>query len=688
MRKTPLLSRRTIPLTLLALMAGWTSLQIPASAATLEITNVSLGVGSDESQRNLAWYSSANDTEVAQVALASAMTGTDFPVFSAKSFSTSESGVSTASTYYEHATVTGLASNTDYVYRVGGTNGWSDTYRFSTQAADDKTDFLFFGDPQLGSSGNVANDQAGWQSTVTAATTAMPDADFLMSAGDQVDTSSNESQYAAFLAPSELKSVPLATTIGNHDVGSLAYQQHFDRPNVDSTYGAATSATQSGGDYWFTNGSALFMVLNSNITDNDAHKAFMQQTISAHGATAKWKVVIFHHSIYSTASHAKDTDIVARRAALAPIFSDLGIDLALMGHDHVYTRTWLMKDGAVAEDTTNGAQASLKAKSGQVLYLTGNSATGSKFYSLSGIYDWTAVTNQDSLPSYTKVNIDASSITLETVRTGDGSTIDKTVLQHADETKPTITVPTENSVANGASFDALTGVSATDDTDGDLTSSVQVSGSVDTATPGDYQLTYTVTDAAGNVATATRTVTVTAGTFVAATPTITGQVAVGSTVSAEPGTWTPTADFSYQWLADGTAISGATAKTFTIPASLASKSVSVQVTGAASGYTSLTKTSAGYRVAKASFAKQAKPVIKGKAVRNKRLSVKVGTWSPTPAISYRWYANGKAIKGATSGSLKLTKSLVGKRITVKVTATKAGYATVTIGSSATSKVKR
>jgi hypothetical protein len=688
MRKSPLLSRRTIPLTLLAIMAGWTSVQVPASAATLEITNVSLGVGSDQTQRNLAWYSSANDTEVAQLAPASAMTGTDFPVFSAKSFSTSESGVSTASNYFEHATITGLAPNTTYVYRVGGVNGWSDTYRFSTQATDDQTNFLFVGDPQMGSSGNVTNDQAGWQTTVTAATAAMPNADFLLSAGDQVESATNESQYAAFLAPSELKSLPLATTIGNHDVGSRAYQQHFDRPNVDGTYGAASSSSQSGGDYWFTNDNTMFLVLNSNITNNDAHKAFLQQTIAAHGAESKWKVVVFHHSIYSTASHAKDSDIIARRAALAPIFSDLGVDLALMGHDHVYTRSWLINDGTVAEDTTKGAQADLKAKSGQVLYVTGNSASGSKYYSLSGSYDWTAATNQDGLPSYTKVNITASAITLETVRTGDGSTIDKTVLQHADETKPVITLPAENTVTYGSTFDALTGVSATDNTDGDLTGSISVTGSVNASAIGDYSLVYSVTDAAGNTTSATRNVNVVAGNLTAANPSIAGQVAVGLTVSAEAGEWTPNASFSYQWLADGAAISGATGKTLYLSPNLAGKTLSVQVAGAATGYTTLTKTSPNYLVAKASFGKKAKPGIKGTLRNGKRLSVKVGTWSPKPSFSYQWYANGKAIKGAKFSSLKLTRSVVGKRITVKVTATKAGYATVTVASSATSKVKR
>ncbi len=53
------------------------------------------------------------------------------------------------------------------------------------------------------------------------------------------------------------------------------------------------------------------------------------------------------------------------------------------------------------------------------------------------------------------------------------------------------------------------GATATDDSDGDITAFIVISGSVDTATPGDYFLSYDVSDAIGNSAdTVTRTVTV------------------------------------------------------------------------------------------------------------------------------------------------------------------------------------
>ncbi|WP_338024127.1 Ig-like domain-containing protein [Bifidobacterium saguinibicoloris] len=77
-----------------------------------------------------------------------------------------------------------------------------------------------------------------------------------------------------------------------------------------------------------------------------------------------------------------------------------------------------------------------------------------------------------------------------------------------DTTAPVFTGVDDATIEVGAAFDPLAGVSAKDDVDGDLTGSITVEGAVDTATAGEYRLTYTVSDKAGNKATAKRTVTV------------------------------------------------------------------------------------------------------------------------------------------------------------------------------------
>jgi hypothetical protein len=78
-----------------------------------------------------------------------------------------------------------------------------------------------------------------------------------------------------------------------------------------------------------------------------------------------------------------------------------------------------------------------------------------------------------------------------------------------DITAPVITVAGGNTINHtlNAAFTAPT-ATATDDEDGDLTTGISVSGTVNENLVGTYTLTYTVSDAAGNTATETVTVTV------------------------------------------------------------------------------------------------------------------------------------------------------------------------------------
>ncbi|MDM5441672.1 DUF5011 domain-containing protein [Bacillus hominis] len=73
---------------------------------------------------------------------------------------------------------------------------------------------------------------------------------------------------------------------------------------------------------------------------------------------------------------------------------------------------------------------------------------------------------------------------------------------------PELKIPTLTTITEGDKFNPMTGVSATDKEDGDITSKVTVDGSVDASKPGTYELTYTVSDSKGHKVTAKQTVTV------------------------------------------------------------------------------------------------------------------------------------------------------------------------------------
>jgi hypothetical protein len=77
------------------------------------------------------------------------------------------------------------------------------------------------------------------------------------------------------------------------------------------------------------------------------------------------------------------------------------------------------------------------------------------------------------------------------------------------------------------------------------------------------------------------------------TPTVTGTPRIYQTLTASPGTWAPSGvQFTYEWLADGETIPGATDPTLTLTAAQGGKKIAVKVTGSKSGYSDESATSA------------------------------------------------------------------------------------------------
>jgi hypothetical protein len=423
----------------------------PAALAdtTVTLSGIILGVGADESQRNVSWYSSADTAQTVQVAPTSTLVNGEFPA-TATTFSASGTANTSTGGFNRHTTITGLAEDTAYSYRVGSDGDWSSTYAFKTQSFEGDYDFLFFGDPQIGSSGDIAKDQAGWQDTATVAVNANPNAELLVSGGDQVDSANNEAQWDAFLAPDELRQYPWAATIGNHDVGGKAYEQHFFTPNTDRSAayyrkGASSIGVESGGDYWFIYKDTLFIDLNSNSYatsqgggGDDAHVAYVTDVVNEHGAEAKYTVLVYHHAIYSPADHAKDGDNKVRRVDFPTTFSKLGVDLVLQGHDHSYSRSYEIKNGAKADPDEQPGQDEVFEGPGGVVYVTANSASGSKYYDITApddsgtsgagngadplnpsSYWYNSVQNQEHVRTYVKVQVKKDQLVVQNIRSGD-----------------------------------------------------------------------------------------------------------------------------------------------------------------------------------------------------------------------------------------------------------------------------
>ncbi|GAA4581439.1 hypothetical protein GCM10023194_12670 [Planotetraspora phitsanulokensis] len=403
-------------------------------------TGIVLGVGANESQRVVSWYSSAGTAQVVQIVPTSKLVKGQFPA-NTVTFPATVTANKVNGGYNGHATIDSLKQNTSYSYRVGVEGQWSPTYSFKTQDFNGNNfDFLFFGDPQIGSSGNTAKDGAGWMDTLNVALAADPQSELLVSGGDQVETANTETQWDAFLAPDKLRQYPWAATIGNHDVGGKAYEQHFWTPNTDRSapYYNGDANTRSGGDYWFKYKNVLFIDINSNAYASGAdaaHINYITNVVKTQGAGVKHTVLVYHHSIYSPADHANDGDNQLRRQDFPTAFSKLGVDLVLQGHDHSYSRSYLIKNGKKANPDEQPGAAEVFQGPGGVIYVTANSASGSKYYDLTAPdttedpnygpdplnpkSHWAnSVENQEHVRTYVKVQVRGNKLVVEDIRSG------------------------------------------------------------------------------------------------------------------------------------------------------------------------------------------------------------------------------------------------------------------------------
>ena len=280
--------------------------------------HVSLTPGADQTQLNLAWYSHTTETPAVRIATKQNMDG-------AKEFVGTQTEAVTIDgvKYFSNkATVKGLKENTKYYYQVFQNGKWQDAETYTTKSFDSFS-FLYVGDPQIGASKNqtstaqekmvsagnevssaakdnlaARNDGYNWNNILNDAVKDHEDVSFIVSAGDQVNAGKNEREYAAYLGADALASLPVATTIGNHDSVSNQYTLHFNNPNAFSDKDAnyIQGKTEAGTDYYYRYGNTLFMVLDTNNYNCATHENVMKKAISEN-KDAKWRIVVFHQDI-------------------------------------------------------------------------------------------------------------------------------------------------------------------------------------------------------------------------------------------------------------------------------------------------------------------------------------------------------------------------------------------------------
>lgn len=462
---------------------------------------ISLSPGSDNSSVNFAWYTKKS-AGVQKLKIAENKRLTNAKVYEAEQTKAVTDKDETE--YVSNKVIaTDLKANTTYYYSYQKDGQWTAPEKYTTDNGS-KFSFIFVGDPQIGSSNElkgaateefynaqsaaVANDAFNWNTTLNQAMEKTGNkASFVLSSGDQIQSTKKKSpnkaawgseiEYSGYLSPDVLKNLPVATTVGNHDADNANYTYHFNTANASEL----GSNGKVGGDYWFKHDNALFIMLNTQDTNVEEHRQFIEQTVAAN-KDCKWRIVTLHQDIYGSAEHSNEPEITNLRYQLAPIFEDNKVDVVLTGHDHAYSRTQILKgghktteytddefdpmldedmDAGENPDTVYTAKENIKAdttdpsqkaylnylnqvmdkdaiqqvtKKGTtvfnptgILYMTVGSSSGSKYYDLvPRQQSYIANRWQQDVPTYSVIDITDTTFTINTYRTDTEEKIDET----------------------------------------------------------------------------------------------------------------------------------------------------------------------------------------------------------------------------------------------------------------------
>lgn len=170
-------------------------------------------------------------------------------------------------------------------------------------------------------------------------------------------------------------------------------------------------------------------------------------------------------------------------------------------------------------------------------------------------------------------------------------------------------------------------------------------------------------------------------------PKVSGVTKGGNWISMSKGRWSVRADVvGYEWLLDGKVIKNETLSQLYLKPTWIGKKLQVRATAAGVGASAVTYSPPAIRIT-GDLTVTRQPSVTGVAKVGSTLrAVKPTFGQRSVALSYRWYAGGKAISGATNSSYKIATAHRGKNIQLKVTAKRDNYTTLVLKAPVTGKV--
>jgi predicted phosphodiesterase len=221
-------------------------------------------------------------------------------------------------TTYHQITLNNLKPQTEYYYRVAGSNYESEIYKFST-APHESTAFSFvvLGDTR---DGHEVHEKIV-EKTIS------HNPNFVIHTGDLVSKGSRQADWDKYFEINEIlmRFTPYYPVLGNHEGNDERYYNYFALPDKENYYS-------------FTWGNSKFIMLDSNepFRDSASQHDFFKNELKE-GRNNQFVFVIYHHPPYS-ASDKRKKERAETRSIFIDDFSVHKPDVVFNGHDHNYQR--------------------------------------------------------------------------------------------------------------------------------------------------------------------------------------------------------------------------------------------------------------------------------------------------------------------------------------------------------------
>ena len=269
---------------------------------------------------------------------------------------------------FHSAIIDNLISGMIYVYRVGIDTSWSEWFQIKVpDVENDGVSFIYFGDAQ-----NEVKSM--WSRVIRKAYSTMPNVDFLLHAGDLINRSNRDLEWAEwFYAGSFIHAtIPSIMTPGNHEYSNVVLSPHW-RPQ----FALPSNGPKGLEETCYQINYPDLKIVSLDAEQMDESEFYSQAQVSWLDSILlndprTWHIITLHYPLYST---KPDRDNPELRAALKPVIDKHKVDIVLQGHDHAYGRgTVTNEDSGMNMQDEKSGTVYVVSVSGPKMYDVGEKA--------------------------------------------------------------------------------------------------------------------------------------------------------------------------------------------------------------------------------------------------------------------------------------------------------------------------